>query len=254
MMNKMIRVATLGAATFFSLLFLNSLSAEEAASVGQESAKAPVTMKDARFKIGNDWDLETDDGKIQTYTKYMEGKSLRAFKVVTDVDAPLPQVLMFLNDSTQFHRWIFMLKAAEIIQQTDPEGVSYNHMVTQVPWPIKNRDVVVKATISYDKNLGEVIVTSECAPDFIPEQENIVRIRESLAEWRITKLSNGKLRLELTSFAEPGGAVPKWVSNMMLLQLPRHMFERLPEILESDEVKNMKFDSMQIFGREVDLN
>jgi len=32
------------------------------------------------------------------------------------------------------------------------------------------------------------------------------------------------------------------------------MFSRLPKILESDEVKNLEFDSMQIFGKEVDLN
>ena len=106
-MNKMIRIATLGAGLLASVLVLNTLSAAEAENMAKQEEKAIVTMKDERFKIGSDWELESDDGKIQTYTKYMEGKSLKAFKVVTDVDAPLPQVLMFLNDSTQFHRWIF---------------------------------------------------------------------------------------------------------------------------------------------------
>jgi hypothetical protein len=254
-----------------STLTLNALNAQEGNSTnGTEENNAagmaeskggsqsvnnkPVTMSDQRFKIGSEWNLESDDGEIQTYTRYLEGMSLRAFKVVTSVDAPLPQTLMFLNDSTQFHRWINMMKEAHILQQTDPDGVSYNHMITKVPWPIRNRDVVVRATVEYNKELGEVLIHSKAAPDFIPHDEDLVRIRESSASWKITKLSNGKLRLELTSHAEPGGSIPKWLSNMVVLQLPKYMFSRLPEILESEEVKNLEFDSIQIFGKEVDLS
>ncbi len=229
--------------------------AEEAAA--QEEAKAMekkvVTLDDPRFKVSSEWNLESDEDGIQTYTKYLEGMSLRAFKVVTTVDAPLPQTLMFLNDSTQFDRWINMLKSAEILQQTDPNGVSYNHMITQVPWPIRNRDVVVKATIVYDEEKDEVIITSDAAPTFIPDEEGLVRIHESSAKWQINRLSNGTLRLELTSHAEPGGNIPKWLANMVVLQLPKYMFSRLPQILESDEVKNLEFDSIQIFGKEVQL-
>jgi len=231
-------------AILFAIFFL-SLSAVQ--------VQAEVTAQDARFKIDPVWTLESDDGKIQTYTRFMEGMSLKAFKVVTTVDAELPQVLMFINDSEQFHRWIFMLKEARILSPTDVNGVSYNHMITKVPWPIRNRDVVVKAVISYDKNLGEVIINSDAAPDYIPQDADLVRIRESSASWRINKLSNGTLRLELTSHAEPGGVIPKWLSNMVILQLPKHMFSRLPEILESEEVANLKFDSIVIFGKEVEL-
>jgi len=211
-------------------------------------------MEDDRFKISPDWELESDDKGIQTYSKYIEGNSIRGFKVVTEVDAPLPQVLMFLNDASQMPRWIFMFKESSIIQQTDSEGVSYNHMITKAPWPIRDRDVVVKAVITYDKELGEVIVDSVGAPDFIPELDGLVRIRETSAQWRLTKLSNGHLRMELTNATEPGGSIPKWLANMVVLQLPKHMFSKLPEILESDEVKQMEFDSIQIFGKEVDLN
>lgn len=223
-------------------------------STAYSSSDAVVKASDEQFKISSDWTLESDADGIQTYTKYLEGMSLRAFKVVTTVDAPLPQTLMFLNDSSQFNRWINMLKSASILQQTDPNGVSYNHMITQVPWPIKNRDVVVKATIDYDQAKGQVNIKSVAAPDFIPENPDLVRIRESVAAWKINKLSDGTLRLELTSHAEPGGNIPKWLANMVVLQLPKYMFSRLPQILESDEVKNLKFDSMQIFGKEVDLN
>lgn len=231
--------------TFVCAIFLLSFFAVQ--------VQAEVTAKDAKFKIDPVWTLESDDGKIQTYTRFLEGMSLKAFKVVTTVDAELPQVLMFINDSEQFHRWIFMLKEARILSPTDVNGVSYNHMITKVPWPIRNRDVVVKATITYDKDAAEVIIHSNAAPDYIPENPELVRIRESSASWRINKLSNGTLRLELTSHAEPGGVIPKWLSNMVILQLPKHMFSRLPEILESEEVANLKFDSIAIFGKEVEL-
>ncbi len=210
-------------------------------------------LNDAQFKIDSEWKLESDEKGIQTYTKYLEGKSLRAFKVVTTVDAPLPQTLMFLNDTTQFHKWINMLKTAEIIQQTDAQGVSYNHMTTHVPWPIRNRDVVVRATIDYDKAKQQVNIHSVAAPDFIPENPELVRIHESVASWKINKLNDGTLRLELTSHAEPGGNIPKWLANMVVLQLPRYMFSRLPQLLESEETRNIQFDSIQIFGKQVDL-
>jgi len=63
-------------------------------------------------------------------------------------------------------------------------------------------------------------ITSIAAPDFMPVDEDLVRIRESSAAWKINKLSNGKLRMELTSHAEPGGNIPKWLANMVVLQLP----------------------------------
>lgn len=240
-----------------SVFALSTVYAAESGLAQTTPAKATpklVKATDAQFKISSDWTLESDNDGIQTYTKYLEGKSLRAFKVVTTVDSPLPQTLMFLNDSSQFNRWINMLKSARILQETDANGISYNHMTTQVPWPIRNRDVVVKATIDYDKENAQVNIKSEGAPDYIPVDPDLVRIRETSAAWKINKLSDGTLRLELTSHAEPGGNIPKWLANMVVLQLPKYMFSRLPQILESDEVKNIKFDSMKIFGKEVDLN
>lgn len=210
---------------------------------------------DAKHASNDDagWEAYSDDGKIKIYTKYLEGKSLKAFKVVTKVKAELPQVLMYLNDTSQLSEWVFMLESAKIIQDTDPQGVSYNHMITKVPWPIRDRDVVVKTFIEYDKSLGEVRMSTEAAPDFIEEDDKLVRIRESASSWKINKLADGELRLELISHAEPGGAIPKWLANMVVTKLPQHMFERLPELLESEETSKLEFDAMKIFGREIEL-
>jgi len=149
-MKKIIQIMML----VLSVFALGTVHASEDMS-SQPVAKV-VKASDAQFKISSDWTLESDEDGIQTYTKYLDGMSLRAFKVVTTVDAQLPQTLMFLNDSNQFDRWINMIKSAKILKQTDPNGVSYNHMITQVPWPIRNRDVVVKATITYEPANGQV--------------------------------------------------------------------------------------------------
>jgi|GEM_PF-6496339 len=62
-----------------------------------------------------------------------------------------------------------MLASDKTLQTPDTKGVSYHDMLTDTPWAIRNRDLVVETHISYHLEFNEVILRFKAVPDWFSE-------------------------------------------------------------------------------------
>ena len=93
------------------------------------------------YVIDADWGLISGRGKhLQVYTKVVEGQAIKAVKAVKVLDAPITTLLMVLSDDELVPEWIPVMSKAELLKDTDADGVSIMYMVTKFPWPVSNRD------------------------------------------------------------------------------------------------------------------
>ena len=201
------------------------------------------------------WKLVSGKGKdLQVYTKVVEGQAIKAVKAVTTLNAPITTLLMVLSDDELVPEWIPVIGKAELLQDTDADGVSVMYLITKFPWPVKDRETVVETLTTYDESTNTVIMESTGVPGYVQGKKGVIRTRDSYTRWKIHPLEDGKLHVEIITHTDPRGFFPKWLMNMIVTRTPRTMFTRLEELLDKEIERNRPFDEIHVFGKEVRLS
>src|SRR5262245_24248241 len=90
------------------------------------------------------WKLEKDRNGIQVYTRAVPGSALKEFRAVTRINAPLPVALALIEDVNAMCSWLADCKQARTLK-TVSASERYNYVVISAPFPVSNRDMVIRA-------------------------------------------------------------------------------------------------------------
>jgi hypothetical protein len=185
-------------------------------------------LNSAFFEVnGQDhWVLKTDKDGIQLYTQSVPGSPYKALKTVCTLQTSLSSVAAVLLDVKRSQEWVYGTSSCGILKQESPAVVFY-YAEMGMPWPVTNRDFIVKISMTQDPVSKIITVLAENQPDYIPEKKKLVRIRTSSGKWRIEPLSNGRVRVEYQLYVDPGGSVPATLVNMFSAKGPFESFHNL---------------------------
>jgi len=173
-----------------------------------------------------DWELKLDKEGIRVYTKNIDSSSLKAVKTVCVIDASLSRLTAVLLDINSSTDWVYSTKKCILLKQLSPAELFYYSEIS-LPWPVSNRDFIVRLKVSQDEKTKVVTVEGENKPAYLPENKNIVRIQQSYSKWVIVPLQNGQVKIEYVLQADPGGSVPAWLINMFATKGPFESFKNL---------------------------
>jgi hypothetical protein len=174
----------------------------------------------------NEWTLKQDKEGIKVYTKNIENSAFKTVKTVCTIDASLSRLTAVLMDIDGTTDWVYATKSCKILKQSSPSELYYYSEVN-IPWPVSNRDFIVRLAVYQDYKTKAVTVLGENKPTYLPENKDIVRIPKSYSKWLITPLSNGKVQIEYVLEVDPGGTVPPWLINMFATKGPFESFQKL---------------------------
>lgn len=202
----------------------------------------------------DDWTLVSrQDAEVLVYTKLVEGQKIKAIKAEKTLDVSIRTLMTVLSDDELVPKWVPVIATAELLQETDPDGVSIMHMATRFPWPIKNRDAVVRTVTEYDRNSRTVYMESTGVSGYVEERRSHIRIPATYTKWKIAALENGKLHVELITHSDPGGSFPKWLMNLLIDRTPKRMFKKLDKLVAAEEESGRPFDEIFVFGKRVGI-
>lgn len=114
-----------------------------------------------------------------------------------------------------------------------------------MPWPVTNRDFIVKISILQDPVSKIITVLAENYPDYLPEKKALVRIRNSSGKWLIEPLPNGRVRVEYQLYVDPGGVVPASLVNMFLGKGPLESFKSLKKRVAMKQYANARLSFIE---------
>jgi START domain len=174
----------------------------------------------------NDWILKQDKEGIKVYTKNLENSPFKAVKTVCTIDASLTKLTAVLLDINSSKDWVYATKLCTILKQPAPSELFYYSEVA-VPWPVNNRDFIVRLKVSQDAKTKIVTVEGENKPTLLPEKKNIVRIKDCYSKWIIVPLANGQVKIEYVLQVDPGGMIPAWLINLFATKGPFESFKNL---------------------------
>lgn len=180
----------------------------------------------------SEWILKKDKNGIEVYTRSKEGSSFSEFKAITIItNRTLPEVLDVLLDVENYESIFPDCVNPEILKQ-DGKYYDIHYMLTKGPFPVKDRDSVFEQITEVDKNGKHAFITLNPLPDYIPEKEGIVRVRNGSGYWDLTEDDNKNVTVIHQFHGEPGGDVPAWLANNFVVSHPFKTFENLKRRLK----------------------
>jgi len=176
------------------------------------------------------WELKKSDNGIEVYTRKAANGNLKELRVICELNATKAELISTLQNIDNYNSWVFCNKKSEILKTENPEKIIY-YTQTHLPWPLKDRDLIVELNINPTPDGFNAFVKS--IPDYLPKENNYIRVPYSLAQWHVTQAPENMLKVDYTFSIDPGGSIPSWLVNATLAIGPYNSFMKLREILKA---------------------
>lgn len=181
------------------------------------------------------WQLEKEEDGVKVWVAPTPGSDYKQFKGQVMINAPLKAVQQVLEDIKNFPQWYHRMVEARVIKTLE-NGHSLRYSVTDLPWPVSDRDAVVEAYKEIMSN-GELRVTFVARPNAFPLQEGRIRMPYLQGSWVLTPLSQEQTQVTFQTAAEPGGSIPSWLANQMVVEVPFNTLRNLKYRIEGEETE-----------------
>lgn len=191
--------------------------------------------------FAGEWQLVKEDEKaaIRVFTRAVDGSDLKEFRGELRVHARLSSLVALVEDNSNGPHWLHLCKALELIEQYSPQQKLF-YMVSDAPWPVTDRDSVFMSTLMQDDS-GEVIIRMASRADDFPANDDYIRITRMTGFWQFVPQNDGGVLVVYQVHAEPGGGIPSWLSNSVVVDNPYYTLLNMAQ-----EVKKPQYRDAQL--------
>ncbi len=188
-----------------------------------------VSLLFTQSAIAAEWELQREENGITIYTRPVPNSGIREFKGIAEVDHNAKMILALLRDSDRFKTWFPNTPESKLVERNGNVSVQYS--VMDAPWPVSDRDNVLRSVTSHDDETGQIQIQVAAAPDAYPERPDRVRVKKATGNWILEPLSDYKTRVTFQMHLEPGGGIPEWLTNARVVDSPFEALTNMREIL-----------------------
>lgn len=178
------------------------------------------------------WELKRDSDGIRIYTRSTDGSAIKDLKASFDVRGSLNRVSGVLLDVAGQKEWVYATEQSIVVRRISASEITY-YTVKEMPWPVSNRDVVMRMKLTSDTEKGLLTLSAASEANVVPEKKGVVRIHNTEVLWTVTAVGNGMLHVEYLAKVDPGGSLPVWVANMFLTRGPYETFMQFRKKIEA---------------------
>ena len=170
-------------------------------------------------KPADTWQLKKFESGISIYTRNAENSKFKELKSVATYKSSLSGIIALIDDFESYPQWVYKCGISKTIKKNSEKDLIHYQTVT-APWPVDNRDFVVRVELHQDPVTKIVTQTATCIPDYLPRVEGHVRITEFRAQWTLIPLKNGYVEADYQLLVDPGGNIPAWLVNLAVVDGP----------------------------------
>lgn len=189
------------------------------------------------------WKKSGESDGIVGYTRPTARSGVDEIKAVGIVDAPIAVVEAVIRDISIMPQYIFLCKESFVINTPEmiTEGdVIYFYSLTDMPFPLSNRDIIAKALWSMDKSTGAVYCHSEGVKTAYKQNKNVIRMPMSITDCKLVPRGADKTEVTYQVLADPGGKLPHFLISMLSQNYGIKTIAGLRQMVKKDKFKNVK--------------
>ena len=179
-----------------------------------------------------DWEHAKSVDGIKVFTRKSQKSAIKEIRIETYFDTDISTFLTILKDANSYIDWVYKCKESkklDIINETS----YYYYVVTDLPFPLNDRDLIIFTEYWVDPNTGNITTFSEAKPNYFGLKDEFVRIPFFQSSWKISNTNNGQIFVEYESLTDPGGSLPSWLVNLALTSGPIKTMQALHRITQN---------------------
>lgn len=165
------------------------------------------------------WNFIREKDGIKLYTREEHGSHLKGFRGVTEINAPAEKIFALLNDMNNTEWWDENLTLVKVLHYEQNKSARY-YMKYDLPWPLIDRDLCVDIVATSDLAGGESRISVVSVNGVIPENADMIRIKDYRETWIVKSAGEGKAHIVLEGFVDPAGKIPDWATNAIIVDSP----------------------------------
>ena len=165
------------------------------------------------------WKFENREHGITVSRRERSGRGLSAFRGEGKFKAPALKVLAVILDTREVERWAYGITSARSVRHIDDRN-ELVYLYSNTPWPVRDRDMVVRRTVSVIKPGQEFAVALRCEPSASAERKGIIRVRSCESSFRVRKVDAATTEIIYEMSLDPQGSLPQWASVFVARTAP----------------------------------
>jgi hypothetical protein len=166
----------------------------------------------------NGWKLELDKEGIQVFTRHVGGSDFKEFKADMVMDGKISEIADVIADVEKFPEWSYKTTSVKIIRK---EGNTIQYFyVSDTPKFLKTRVAFFESTKVVDPKTNEITFSLINIQGNQPISENSILIPTMKGCWKLTPAGENKVHVMMQMLTEPGGIIPAWLANMVVVDSP----------------------------------
>jgi hypothetical protein len=186
----------------------------------------------------NEWDARLDKDGIEVYTRPGPEPRYKEFKGSTEIEATVAHAVALLEDHSACSNWLHRCSHSRLVEEVSATRRVF-YQVTELPFPAKSRDAVFLATITYAQDKS-VKISMSPLPDRV-ESTKLVRVRNAFGSYLLEPVSDTRTRVTWQMYVNPAGALPAWLVNSMLIDLPYRSLKKFRELVRQSPYNRAYF-------------
>ena len=189
----------------------------------------------------NEWVLKKEKKDMKVYVRESADSPFKELKLQFNVEASMSAIVTLLQDVDAIPLWVYKCTKSYTIKTVDKSEELYYNLI-DFPWPMDDRDMVVRNTLTQDPITKIVKSESFIAPGQVAKKDGVIRLEKLHLWWTFTPQANGIIAIEYYLKSDPGGDLPAWLVNLAIDQGPTQTIKSFKKILQEPKYKNARLD------------
>ncbi|MDL0430602.1 START domain-containing protein [Marinobacter sp. TBZ242] len=182
------------------------------------------------------WSLRKETDNIQVFTIDQPDSSFQAFKAEAVLDVPIENVMAVMVNPQSCVEWVHNCSESYAFGDGDFHD-RYAYSVNNMPWPVTDRDYVIRIRTRGNPHDGEVVMELNAIPDERNKESDYIRVDKSDTLYRFIP-EGDQTRMIWVQHTDPNGSIPGWLVNTLLVDIPVRSMKQLERVAGWERYQN----------------
>ncbi len=185
----------------------------------------------------NNGKLSIDRNNIKVWTFQSPDNPAFEYKAETTYDVPMERAVGLILNAEQAPHWAPYVAKVVTLSNDSKKGEFTLYMLLDFPFPLTDRDLVVKGKMIKLSD-GSIVIKNNAIEGGYPKQPNRIRLTNYQGDWTFQRLGSNKVKVTTTGFANPEGVIPISFVNLFVQQQPYQMLQKMKvELAKTNTIK-----------------
>lgn len=174
------------------------------------------------------WEELFEEEGITVWQREVKGTSFVEFRGRGIIEANIRDIAAVIRDNNKKTEWMHQCAEDFAIQYLGPMHIVIYNRTASPAFFISDRDVVLEVRAQVKPAERSILIQfKNVKHPKMPDRDGVVRMPRLSGHWFLEMLGPKSTRLTYQVAADPGGALPAWLVNMVSKNIPLHTINNL---------------------------